>query len=115
MTARPKRIAPRVFFVGEHDHREERVGSQKIVSLFEERRIDTLERDAVMTARRCDADRVPRIGLDQKVVPALELRLEAASILLDARDERREVRRELRFVREPREKSRSGIGDVSFG
>ena len=74
------RVDRRVVLVGEIDDGEERVGAKEVVPLLEERGVDAGERGDVVRG----GDRLERIGLDEEAVPALELRLDAASGLADA-------------------------------
>ncbi len=84
-----QRIGRRLGFVAHDDDQEERVGTEEGSALREDRRVDA--RVARVERGGLDADRLVRVGLDEEAIPGLVLRLEAASVLVDAGDHLGEV------------------------
>jgi hypothetical protein len=83
LPAEGERVDRGVVLVREEDHGDERVGPEEVGALLEDRGVDALVLGDVAFAD----DVGVRVGLDEEVVPALELRLEAAAVLLHAADE----------------------------
>src|SRR5690606_8146124 len=84
LAAERARIGDRVVLVGDEEDHDERVGTEKRLALREQDGDDTgvlglpLGREAYL---------LPRIGLDEEAVGALELGLEPAPLFPDAEDE----------------------------
>src|SRR5262249_16706249 len=92
------RVAPRVLFVRQLNDRDERVRTEEVVTHLDERRVDAVVRRGRRVVRRIHLDRVPGIRLNEEVVPALELSLETAAVLLHAFEARLEVSDELSLL-----------------
>ena len=78
-----QRIRRRVVFVRHHEHDEERVGAEELLSIAEDVDIDALAE--VSLREGVELDHIVRIGLKKKeAIHRLELGLEPASLVADA-------------------------------
>ena len=76
-----------VVLVRQHEDRHERVRTQEVGTLLEDRRIDPVPLRDGRAAHHRRLEIGVRIRLDEEAVPALELRLDAAAELVNADDE----------------------------
>ena len=67
-------------------YRDERVGPEEVCTLPQDVHVDPFSQVRQVGAIALNS--VPRVGLDEEAVEALELSLETTAVLLDADDER---------------------------